>query len=413
MMVTICISAITLPVLLYCYYEYALYSVLLNLLIVPLMPVLLVSAIAGIALTGRVDVMGRIFVDLAKLILVIYKSSCMYMEKSGFGRINIGKPHLWQIVIYYTLLALFCLCKGKKGVYTKAFCGLGCLVIITLQNSKGLYFLDVGQGDCVVYIDENRKTYIFDGGSTSRRKIGENVIIPFLKSNGVNKIEAVFVSHPDEDHMNGIFTLLDKGRYENIDVKYLCINGNLAKDDAFCDLINMAEKNNIPVCNFNAGDEICDGDMSIKCMYPALSDNNGVGDDRNNSSLVLRLDTCNYGGLSTGAGNPGGLSVLETGDLETEGENVILSKKREEIQCQILKVAHHGSSSSSSQAFVEAVKPQIAIISAGRNNRYGHPHKETIETLKKNNITIISTAEAGAIRIKENSNGAEVYCYIE
>lgn len=424
MLVTACISAVTLPVLIYCYYEFAFYSIILNLIIVPLMPALLIVSILGLTLTALVGNIGEIFVLLAKAILWFYKTSCIWLEQSGFGRKNIGRPDAWQIFIYYTLLVLFCLYIGRKQRFIKVLCAFMSVLIISFRTPSGIYFLDVGQGDCVVLIDEKREAYLFDGGSTSRKSIGENVIIPFLKSKGVNNIKAIFISHPDADHMNGIVELIEKGKYENLNINRICINRNLSNDESFIELIDLAMEKGIEVCSINCGEVIEYGKTKIECIYPSrvsprVTDSKGRNDvalawdgisdappalntladmSGNNASLVLNIK---YDGIT----------VLETGDLERIGEEIILTNSKELLDCDILKVAHHGSSSSSSREFIEAASPAISIISAGKDNRYGHPHKETIEVLEESNTTILKTAQTGAIKIVKDGKKIRVIVY--
>ncbi len=380
------IFAVTLPVLLYGYYEVALYSVALNMVILPLMPVLLVSSIAGILLTTLVGEIGAVFVVGSKLILALYKHSCIFMEESGFGRYNFGKPYGWSVVVYYLFLLVFCLYSGRHMLKIRLLCVLGCLTLF-VQYPDGLYFLDVGQGDCVVAID-NKKAYVMDCGSTSKKNVGNNILIPFLKSKGINVVEAVFVSHPDEDHISGIYELIEKSKTECITINRICVFDESLKANQFEKLVDLARQEDITVLGIDGGDRISGPEITIECLYPS----DILAEDMNNNSLVLM---CTFDGLR----------MIECGDVEIEGENVLL---KEDVKADIIKIAHHGSSSSSSEGFMQMVNPKLAIISAGKNNRYGHPHMETIELLDTNNIEYLCTMDTGALFVTSDKNRIKV-----
>lgn len=402
------IGLMTLPAILYSYYETTLYSWVLNLIFIPLMPVILVSAILSIIMTVTVNTSGGIFNTITCVILAIYKKSCIFLEESGFGRRNIGKPTFFQITLYIVLLSWVLLLKWEKYIVLRNAIFLAGLVILLTRNDYGLYMLDVGQGDCFVAIDQNNVGYIFDGGSTSRNKIGENVIIPFLKSRGVNRIEAVYISHPDEDHMNGIDELIEKGKEECITIHNVVVGTNNLQNKDFERITGLSEENGIKVVGMKMGDIHRGSNIEIECLYPTSD----INMSDNNNSLVLRVQF-------------GGFSFIETGDLEKDGEKWMLSHSKNArlynteagddyaavLKADILKVGHHGSSSSSSIEFISQISPQIALISAGRNNSYGHPHKETIDTLETIDTRIFNAIETGAIRIRKKSAGIEVETY--
>lgn len=414
----------TLPVLLWSYNEVAFYSVLLNIIIVPLMSLLLVSAILALLFVNVLPLLSILPVWVAESILFIYKFLCSRLEGLGFGRVNLGRPSLAVIAVYYLLLTFACLYKGKWKRYIKALGIIVCILLMCLPHWRGaqLHMLDVGQGDCFVFFTDNGHTYIFDGGSSSLNSIAEKRIIPFLKYYGVKEIEAVFVSHPDSDHMNGIIGLLEDAQKECIDVKRVFVYREALDTGAFDDLMSAGgavfdsvskNGNGTHIYGIEEGFRLEDGELRIECLYPTVGE--GIENLKkkpsafgNDTSLVMQLS---YGEFS----------FLETGDIETVGECALMERleksrfksdgfmpdesKSNGLMSDVLKVAHHGSSSSSCEQFVENVAPQIALISAGENNSYGHPHRETLETLEREKVWVLRTDLCGEVWIEIGKGG--------
>jgi len=370
------IYVMTLPILLYSYFEINLYSILLNMIIIPLMPVLLVSVIIGLALTVVVGKYGLLFIGIGHCILLIYKKTCIFLENTNCGRFNVGKPSLLLIMLYFAGLFVLFLYRGRKYVLVKSLGALMCLMMF-VNNNHGLYMLDVGQGDGFVIV-EGHDSYIFDGGSSSRSQVGEYVIIPFLKSMGVQRVRAVFLSHPDSDHVNGIYELLEKAKLECIDIGTVYVYDASLETEAFEELCNLADQCEIKLEGISKGARVSDANITVDCLYPE----GGLDNNENDNSLVLRII---YDGMI----------VLDMGDLEWEGEEKIAIGARTDI----LKVAHHGSSSSSSDQFLDNNPVSMALISAGKNNSYGHPHKEVISRLDERDIPYLCTKDTGAVCI--------------
>lgn len=384
--------AVSLPILLCCYYETALYAVILNIIVVPLMSVLLLCSIGVLVLTSEVNILTFPLCLIIKSILNLYEKICLFLEHIGVGRVNLGKPYVWAIGIYYFLLLLICLYCGKRKSIVQGIAVIGCILLMIIRlPSTGLYMLDVGQGDCSVFVNSNRNVYIFDGGSSSKRNVGKQRLIPFLKYHGIKRIEAVFISHPDEDHMNGILELVESAGKECLQINHIYVYSDSLENSDYQELQNVVRKSKLGleiVEGINSGYELEDGELSIKCIYPeAKSDL----DSTNDASLVLSLK---YGEFS----------CLETGDTTKEAEQEMCRKGLLEA-VDVLKVAHHGSNTSTAQIFIDVIRPSVALISAGKNNRYGHPHKETIETLDEANVTMVATKEEGQITVKITEGG--------
>ena len=379
----------TLPVMLYFYFEISFLSIFLNLIVIPLMSVLLVSGILLLFLDG-ITILCVLPAGVVSLILLIYKTCCVHLERFDMGRYNLGRPHVIQIVIYYILFILSCYlpCKKKKTVFV-TFVFLACFILFTkVQNGIDIYMIDVGQGDSCVIINENRNVYMIDGGSSSKTNIGKRRIIPFLKSKGIGTIEAVFLSHPDSDHMNGIQEILENDTREQIHINTIYILDGTKKE--YENIVELARKNRTEISGIRRGFRIEDKSLVLNCIYPKTPD---YIDSLNNSSLIMDIEYHDF-------------HMLSMGDLEASGEQKMLPYiNQKSQQYNALKVSHHGSNTSTSEAFLSVVNPEMAIVSCGKNNPYGHPHKEVILRLQNSGCQILQTRMSGCIDIHVNKNG--------
>lgn len=413
---SISVSFVTFPILAWNFYEISPYSILLNLIVIPCMTLVMLSGIlgglAGLWHTHPIGLWaGRFFIALGQNILNLYEWLCESMKLIPGSRIITGKPELWVIGMYYALLVMGVLIlirkvsnksatnrkAGKKVVVWKGVTGnvlslIGVLVILTgllcLRIQTGLFvcFIDVSQGDGIYIETPEHMKILVDGGSTDKKNLYEDTLLPFLKSQGVSKLDYAIISHPDEDHVSGLKELLREGR---IEVKELIMPGIRAdmQDEAYLELIALAKQNGSEVRFISEGDSMRYGELQLICLYPyeGLYTN-----DRNEYSTVLEVS---YGDFD----------MLLTGDIGERAEQYIveyLTKTGKEKKYEVLKVAHHGSKGSSSEVFLEAVSPQMAVISCGVNNRYGHPHENVIERLDKHGNEIMRTDLQGAVVIE-------------
>ena len=284
---------------------------------------------------------------------------------------------------------------------------LGMIGIIILTNRWGergkltTVVLDVGQGDGIFMRGPKGGTYLVDGGSSDVKKAGKYRIEPFLKSQGVVVVDYVLISHGDSDHMNGVEELIER---QDIGVRIgtLVMPVQEVWDEALKGLAEKALANGTHVAVIEPGQNIKEGNMSITCIQPGNPETeagNGEAEGRdaeegyepgNAASMVLAVKF-------------GEFDMLLTGDVEGEGEEQLIRQLEEQYRnCtwEILKVAHHGSKNSSTEEFLRQIKPVYAFISAGQENRYGHPHQETIERLADIGSKIYSTQENGAIIVE-------------
>ena len=470
----------TLPVQLWFFYEIPVYSVLLNLLVLPFMSAVvaggILSLIPGLGIVGTVDC----------LILWWYEWICERFGELPGAVWCVGQPEIWQIACYYA--GIFLLVFGRRYVEAWKRRGtygeenvpgviihsnrfqhqiatvmiLGLLIgLLTGNFDRGsrVTFLDVGQGDGIV-VETGQGAYLFDCGSTSRKNIGEYVLKPYLKSRGICSLRGVFVSHPDEDHMNGVLELLENGEEWGITAEQLFLPAirESERRETFEQLLAAAEDAGIPVSYIKCGDEIRDSQLRLLCLHPeentTLADANAYSEcfyvevfakKMKQEAIDDRKANDASGGSAIGK-----ISILLTGDVEGEGERQLtqrlqalqesrslqesqslqesrslqesqslqttrrLQEQRgqREFRLDILKVAHHGSGYSTGTEFLATASPAIAIISCGRNNSYGHPHAETLQRLEDARVPWYGTMDYGALTVNVDSHGNRLHGYL-
>jgi competence protein ComEC len=250
-------------------------------------------------------------------------------------------------------------------------------------------FLDVGQGDAALIEVPNGQKILIDGGGVDRSednrvsgdrgirdKIGEKVVVPFLHRKGINHLDLVVLTHPHADHLGGLNVVL-----EDIKVDQVLDNGQAYDSQAYRRFKSLIEANRIKYSAARVGAVInLADDLKIHILNPVFP----FLQDTNSDSIVMRLV---YGDIS----------FLFTGDLEKEGEERVLPSVRSST---VLKVGHHGSSTSTSDEFLRAVNPQVAVISVGKRNRYRHPSSSTMQRLLAAGVKVYRTDENGAVTVR-------------
>jgi len=244
-------------------------------------------------------------------------------------------------------------------------------------------FFDVGQGDAALIEAPNNFQVLIDGGPDNSILTKLGLAMP--KSDKI--IELIVISHPDKDHISGLVEVLRRYKVEN--VLATLVEHDLADYEEFKKLI---KEKSIPVVLAKTPMRLYFGESYIDILHP-FEVPTGMADDINTNatSIVAKLV---YGSDS----------VLFTGDLEDSQERGLLLKSLD-VDSDILKAAHHGSKSSSGEEFLKAVSPEYAVISAGRNNRYGHPHQEVVERLKAFGASVLATSQLGDIVFESEGFG--------
>jgi competence protein ComEC len=412
LIVSLTVELFTAPVLMWNYYELPVYAPLLNLLILPWMSVLVVCALTGGVLSIVSLPLARIPLWICHMILQAVSHLAAWTQSLPFSVIITGRPSVVYVILYYAaaFLFLYLLLFVRKDAYRLPFlCYERCirlvrlclllLILIPIFPASHRYasfaMLDVGQGDGIFFQTKSGISMCIDGGSSSVSNVGEQRILTFLKYNRVRRIDYWFVSHTDEDHISGLVEVLEDG----YPVGHLVLAKGMEEEAA--ELLSLAKEAGCQVLWMEAGDQMQIGADKITCLSPSLgaSDHTSDAENVNEQSLVLKITL-------------EGVRFLCTGDIGKETEETLL-ENGVNVDADILKVAHHGSKNSSEEAFVEAVSPSLAIISAGKNNRYGHPADETLETLKRLGIPYYCTIDTGAILFRMKDGKVSMNKYVK
>lgn len=408
---------VTLPVQLFFFSEVSLFGIFFNLLIILLMGVILLLGIAGLFLKEIFHLFaflpGSVLTDLERTVtnvcryaegifLALIKAGGSLADRLPFTMWTPGKPAYGKMLLAFGLLLLFCLfgnLSENGRTFPKKFWRyrlgilLGVILLLARYPAHNLQitFLDVGQGDGICMELPDGRVYLMDGGSSDVSKVGTYRLVPFLKAKGIRKIDAVFLSHGDADHINGIAELLKE---KQIAITCLCLPVGTEQEE-FAEITDLAQARNISVRTIQAGDFWENNGAGFWCLNPTEAVENG-----NAASMVLYMEYQDF-------------SMLLTGDLEGEGEKNVAALLRANAitDVSVLKVAHHGSKNSTKEEFLQQCSPTVAVISCGERNTYGHPHQETLERLDDVGTVVYRTDRSGAIQITVTGNRMKVTEY--
>jgi len=397
LMGSVCVQLTTLPVMLWFYGEVSIIGIFLNLLVLPTVGIVLISGVFT-ALIGCISPGLAVCVSLpGRLVLFAYDKLCSLGASLLFCTWTPGQPKIWQAVIYYILLfsvtgaAGFLIKKEVKNRRKLYLAKSGLVVslaaaLFVLSQRDRLHMeitcLDIGQGDAIAAQLPTGEVFLVDGGSSNKKNIGQYQILPFLKNQGISYVDAVFISHTDEDHISGVREILEYMEKGLISLKIgnLILPGISEKTEARRELEALAKKVGIQVMTANRGDDFRIGDGRISVLSP---EKGASGEDVNEDAVVFLLSYKNFRGLFTG-------------DVGEETEKKLLSVLSD---VDFLKVGHHGSGYSSTQAFLDKIKPEVSVISCSESNTYGHPSPETIKRLEKSGSRVEYTMKSGAVTV--------------
>ncbi len=412
------IPLFTIPVHLCFYYTFPLYSLFLNMIVIALAPFVMagggISLLLGVfaeripasvllqnVFAGAAELAGEIPV----LLLWLFERLCTVTEKLPFHTLIAGKPEDWLVILYYCLIALAMLLeqfnsgsRKKKQVLQMGICAVAVCMIFTLrfEPPMALYMWDVGQGDglCIRTCDDSGPcTVLIDGGSSSRKGIGKNVEIPFLKFHGISKVDYCILTHDDMDHCSGLLEMLEQSDApDGIRIGYLGLPSvaQECKGDTYVKIEMLAAQKGIPVTYLYRGMTFAKGKLRLDCIHPACS---AAYEDANEYSAVMLLSYKKF-------------SAVLTGDLEGQGEKDMLDYLGDrKIEADVLKAAHHGSKDGTSESFLKKISAKTALISCGAGNRYGHPAPATVQRITEAGMEIYDTRTDGQICITTDGRG--------
>lgn len=398
------ITFFTLPIIASTYYQIPLYSVFLNLIVIPLMSFVLGSGFfSGILGIGSM-LAGRFFAGIGFYILIFIEGISELFLYFPYSIINTGNPNAVKIIFFY-----ICMFSGTGFIYlisekkrkdklnapSRLISGSGflrfaiiCVMFVSMllvllikpvRTDLKILMFDVDQGDGIVIISPENNVYMIDGGSTGVDELYRYRLKSALKYECISRIDYEIITHTDTDHLSGVMQMLNDDSKDKIEIGNILLP-EISGNENYDELTELAEKKGVNVMRIYAGMQINDGDLTFNCLHPSKE---FYSDDVNGYSTVLEMNYKNF-------------SALFTGDLGEDEEQMLIQKGALK-HYDMLKVAHHGSKYSSSENFLEAVRPKLAIISAGIDNSYGHPAKETLQRLNEAGASVYCTAWDGEI----------------
>ncbi|MEP7036977.1 MAG: ComEC/Rec2 family competence protein [Acidobacteriota bacterium] len=426
-----------LPLIVVYFHRVSFFGVLLNLWVGIFIALESFSAILTIFLANISDIFAVPFIKLTELFNWLLLSIPSYLVENGWASFRLpyysGAMKTVYLLYFVPLLAFtfllyfwkpfsldfkFQISNFKFFIYVPAvsFAVLLFLIIVhpfsapTPDGKLHIDFLDVGQGDSALVTFPNGKTLLVDGGGKmnfsniyiqneyenepeffepDRQNIGETVVSAFLWEKGYDQINYILATHADADHIQGLSDVA-----ENFRVQGAMFGEMPLKNAEFAGLYKILQKREVPIIKLSRGDVLDFDEAKVEILYPL--ENSDISD--NNHSVVLRLV---YGERK----------FLLTGDIEKEAEKELLNAP-EFLRSEVVKVAHHGSRTSSTQEFIVATQAKLVVISVGRESPFGHPHKEVVERWKNAGAKIITTSERGTVSISTDGKDLQLKTFL-
>ncbi|MEW9049559.1 MAG: DNA internalization-related competence protein ComEC/Rec2 [Neobacillus sp.] len=398
-----------LPILLYHFFEVSFIGVAANLLYIPLFSFILLP---GLYLLFFIQItfqdVPNFCISIFIKVISLANGFIEHLSTYSVFMLTPGRPN-WFILIIYLLLIIGLFFSWEVKVFIKKKLLIPVLVITLLGfqvtcnwiNPYGeVTMIDVGQGDSIlIRFPFGKGTYLVDTGGTIQfpeeewkmkdkpYEVGRDVVVPFLKGKGINTIDKLILTHGDMDHIGGVFSIINE-----VKVRQIIMPAVAEPSDTEMEILQLAAEKEIPVVKVSEGSRWHCGES----LFYVLGPEKNYSGDRNSGSIALFA-------------NIGGLNWFFAGDIDEKVEEEII-RKYPNLKIDVLKAGHHGSKTSTSQVLVNKLKPKVALISAGENNRYGHPHQEVLNRLEDS--TIYRTDQQGAITYRFLRNHGTFSTYL-
>lgn len=362
---------------------------------------------AGIMIFGIASfALGPICFPILQILLDYLIFISKFISNLPLSKLVIPTPNLISIISYYIVCIAILFSKSKLVfriikdrekitnllkrlvVVLLVICIIVNLVPILKNKDLRIFFIDVGQGDSSLIITPKNKVILIDGGGSPNENydVGKSTLVPYLLDRGITKVDYMMISHFDNDHVGGLMYVL-----KSLKVKNILISKQFKESKEYKEFIELADKKKTRIITVKQGDVIkIEKDINFNILYPTLKLD---FDDLNNNSIVAKMTYKSF-------------SILFTGDIEKEAENKILKKYNQTtLKSTVLKIAHHGSKTSTIQEFINIVNPKVTLIGVGKNNNFGHPNVEVLARIKNVGAKIYRTDENGEIMLRVDRNG--------
>ena len=369
-----------------------------NIIVVPMAEMLTVLGFISTAAGLLVPFLSYVLDGFIFAMIYVLDGSITFFSHLPGAYTYIEKPDFIWIMLYYAFL-VYLMIKAKKDELIPGFRRWKYRILLffaifvffntisSFSQSRGellITFIDVGQGDSILVETPDERKVLIDAGPKT--------VVPFLHTKGINSLDMVVLTHPHDDHAGGLPAVL-----QEIKVKEVLDTALPYESYAYRNFLRLINENRIKYNIAKAGQFIDLGDVKASILGPPEQFIEGTLSDPNNNSIVIRLV---YGKTS----------FMLTGDLAFEGEKEIMDKGYD-IKSDVLKIGHHGSATSTSDEFLDEVRPKVAVISVGKYNKFGHPSHKTLDRLSERGIRIFRTDEDGAVFVRSDGRRVEVSSY--
>ena len=404
--VTLCANILIMPLTIYKFNTISLNFILANLVAGPLLGLSLILGLIMLVTSFVSLNIAKLFSFILNIILIILMKSIKLISQIPYSNITVITPHLISIVTIYIIIFLgYYIAKSpelRKKLKTKnkliiktitivlsiAIISVATLKLLEEKKLK-LYFVDVGQGDCTYLKTPSKKNILIDGGGNRDKEkydVGKKVLLPYLLDRRVKKLDYIIVSHFDADHAQGLEAVI-----QNIKVKNIIVCKQASDSALYKEIIKLCKKKNVNIITVKRGQTIkIDKYVHFQILHPGdimLDDGKG---GLNANAIVAKM-YCTIKNKTT--------TIMFTGDIEEKAEEELVKIYGDKLKADILKVAHHGSKTSSTAEFLKCVSPKIALIGVGKDNTFGHPNSGVLSRLEDINAKIYRTDKLGEITV--------------
>ena len=394
--ISISANIFIIPIMMYQFNTISLTFILSNLLAGPLLGISIILEIIVLLISFMSINIAAIPAKVLNILLILIINIANWFSNIEISKIYVITPQIISIVAYYLICAAIILKQKNRKIIVIIMLTVLIINLFPTPKKLRINFIDVGQGDSTLIRTETNKVILIDsGGSTASSSfdVGNKVLLPYLLDRRIKKIDFIIVSHFDADHCQAFETVID-----NINVRKVVVCKQSMITQEYLNIINKCKKKNIKIIVVERGDKLkIDKRTEFEILHPGerfLDDGKG---GLNANAIVCKMNyKLNNGKI---------FSMLFTGDIEVEAEKELEQVYGKKLKADILKIAHHGSKTSSREKFIKLVSPKIALIGVGENNKFGHPADITLERLEKENVKVYRTDQMGEVSITINKNG--------